>query len=133
MQALIPRGELKRRARQKNLLTDALMASDRNDLSDIQIITLKQWLKEQAYEQAWVECTFPGDIEAYAQHLLETEFTHAKEFVDINAKIGIQIGVNVSEIDDNAIDQAIFLLSQVESLTTIKMHQFGDRVKINAT
>lgn len=128
---LFQRGELRKRARQKNLLTDAIQLADNDDFADVQVITLSQHAKERAFERAWKECAFPGDVEDYAQHLLETEYTHAKEFVDVSLS-GIQVGINVSEIDDHAIDKAIVLLAEAPSLTETKYYEFGEQVKINA-
>lgn len=106
--------------------------SDKDDFADVQVITLKQWLRERAYDRAWNECTSPVDVEPLAHHLLTTEFTHAKEFVKISYNL-IQVGLNVSEIDDNAIDKAVVLLSEAESLQPGNRYEFGEQVKVHDT
>ena len=126
---LVPRGELRKRALEKNLLTDAVMMSKRSDFADVQLITLKQFLRERAYEKAWQECSSPKDVEARAEYLLATEFTHSSEFVEIT-KNGIQVGVNLPEIDDNAIDRAVMLLVEAGSLRPGNKYKFGARVKV---
>ena len=129
MDTLVQRGELRRRAKQKNLLTNTVQIAESEDFADVQVITLRQFLKERAYDKAWHECSCPNEVEGYARRLLHTEFTHAREFVDISKK-GIQVGVNVSEIDDKAIDRAVALMVQSETLESGHKFEFGERVKV---
>ncbi len=92
---------------------------------------MKQWLLEKAQDRAWNECAMPGDVEPYAQELLKTEYTHAKEFVEVFAD-RVQVGINVSEIDDRAVDQAIILLSEVDEFKTGKRLEFGEPINVAA-
>lgn len=109
-----------------------MYAAERTDFQDVQIITLKQWLYEQAHERAWALCYLPHEVATYAENLLITEYTHAREFVNIYAN-GIQVGINTIEVDDTAIDRAIMMLSEVDSFTTERRIEFGKRLPINAT
>ena len=135
----MPRGTLKRRANQKRLLADLTIFAEleREEFSDVQVITLNQYVREFALAQTLTELDdimFMGKPEAINERvnfLVETKYTSAKEFVFIEEDI-IRIGVNRSEVDDAAIDHALSLLIQVENFNPGERFEFGDKVKINA-
>lgn len=133
------RGTLRRLARQKNLLTDLTIfaESEQEEFSDVQIITLNQYVKELALDHAlrdFADIMFTGKADAVndrVNFLVETEYTSAKEFVSIEQE-AIRIGVNRSEIDNAAIDYALSLLIQVENFSPGQRSEFGKKVKTNA-
>lgn len=112
-------------------MVDAL--STESEYADVQIITLKQWLYEQACEEAWDKSIrSKNHLDLQIKQLLATKYTHAKEFVYISPK-GIQVGVNVERVDDHAVDKALVLLTQVDELMSgkEKRYEFGNEVRIN--
>lgn len=134
----MPRGTLKRLASQKRLLADLTIFAEleREEFSDVQIITLKQYVNELAHEQALAELDdlmFFGKPEAIIERvnfLIETEYTSVKEFVLIEEDV-IRIGVDRSEVNDAAVDYALSLLIQIENFNPGERFEFGDKVKIN--
>ena len=129
------KGELKTLANQKNLLADLTLFAEREQeaFSDVEIITLKQHLRDLASEQACREMDASlinclTTVIARVDDLVQTEYTSAKEFIVITQD-SIQIGVNKSIIDDNAIDYALSLLLQIETFNPGDKHEFGKRVK----
>lgn len=131
------RGTLRRLARQKNLLADLTIfaESEQEEFSDVQVITLNQYVKELGLEQALDEFNRHDSVDELnnrVNFLVETEYTSAKEFVSIEKEV-IRIGVDKSEIDDAAIDYALSLLIQVESFSPGQRFEFGKKVKTNAS
>lgn len=133
------RGTLRRLARQKNLLTDLTLfaESEQEDFSEVQVITLDQYVKELALEHALNDfgrhqlIVDVDEVHDRVNFLVETEYTSAKEFVSIEEE-AIRIGVDRSEIDDAAIDYALSLLIQVENFSPGQRSEFGKKVKTNA-
>ncbi len=129
------KGQLKTLANQKNLLADLTLfaESEQETFSEVQIITLKQHLKDLAMEQAAdeMDCSPISCgtilINRYDE-LVETKYTSAKEYVLITAD-SITIAVNTTLIDDSAIDYALSLLLQVETIQPGEKYEFGDKVK----
>lgn len=131
------RGKLQSLANQKNLLADLTIfaESEQESFSEVQIITLAEHLKELALEQAlndfdvWKK---PGnafrELHEHVNFLQDTKYTAAKEFVQINQD-NVQIAVNKPTIDNSAIDYALSLLLQVESISPGNKHEFGKRIK----
>lgn len=136
----MPRGTLRRRANQKNLLADLtlLAEAEREEFADVQVITLKQHVKELALEDALDDfgrhqhIADVSEMHNRVNFLVETKYTSAKEFVLIEEDT-IRIGVDKSEINDHAIDYALSLLIQVESFNPGERYEFGSEVNINAT
>jgi len=110
------RGELKRRAFERNLLTNLILSADSSEYKDVHIITSKQWLADQAYEEAWNGSYFPGEVDEYAEHLLKTKYHSTQEFVHVTLD-GIYICIDVDRINDSAMDYAISLLSRVNNIS----------------
>jgi hypothetical protein len=127
------RGELKRRATQRNLLKEIVFMSDRPaDARDIEIITLKQRLRDQAMSEAWDITPDATSVDQTIQTLLNTKFSSAKEFVEIENH-HITVGINTPIVDDAAIDRALMLLIQVDDITKTSYIEFGDAIKIYGT
>lgn len=126
---MVSKGELKQKAQQKSLLVDALSVAEPNDYCDVRVVTLKQWLTEQAYDQAWLECSDITKIQQHADQLLSTKFSHGKEFIEISSS-GIQVCIDSAEVDDHAIDRAIKLLSEIDNLTTDGKFELGEEITI---
>jgi len=131
------KGTLKKIADQKNLLADLTIfaESEQESFSEVQIITLKQHLKELALEKAlndFDERGKPGnayrELHEHVNNLRVTEYSSAKEYVLITQD-SIQIGVNKSTIDDDAIDYALSLLLRIETFNPGEKYEFGKRVK----
>jgi len=136
----MPKGTLRRRANQKNLLADLtlLAEAEREEFADVEVITLKQHVKDQALEHALEDfgkhqhIGQVQEIHDRVNFLLETKYTSAKEFVLIEQD-KVRIGVDKTEISDHAIDYALSLLIQVESFNPGERYEFGDEVNIDAT
>ncbi len=129
------KGELKTLANQKNLLADLTIfaESEQESFSEVQIITLKQHLKDLANEQAINEMNAASVscmtvMVNRSDELVETKYTSAKEYVLITEN-SIEIAVNTTLIDDSAIDYALSLLLQVETIQPGEKYEFGERVK----
>ena len=125
-----PKGELKKRAVQYSLWTDALFGEDWGDTRDIEVITLKQHLEDQAIEEAWTNPRNLKTIDRTIDKLCETKYTHAKEFVKIQ-KDKFTVGVNFHHIDDKALTYALYLLTQVEDFNKPGVNYFGEDIEVN--
>ena len=134
------KGTLRRRANQKNLLANLtlLAEAEQEEFADVQVITLKQHVKDQALEAALDDIgrhQLVGEIQQMHDRVnfwLKTKYTSAKEFVLIEQD-AIRIGVDRSEVNDHAIDYALSLLLQVKSFNPGERYEFGDEVNIDAT
>lgn len=129
---MVPRGELKQKVQQKNLLIDAMELAEQSDYCDIRVVTLKQWLLEQAYDQAWRESSVPAEIERRAQELTTTKYSCGREFIRISTT-GIEVCINVEEVNDKAIDRAIMLLSEIDNLTVEGTFNIGEEIRVYVT
>lgn len=124
------RGELRRRALQRNILKEIVFASERpTDARDIEIITLKQHLRDQATSEAWDITPDPTTVDQTIHTLLKTKFSSAKEFVDIENH-HITVGINAMMVDDAAVDKAIMLLIEIEDITKTSYTEFGDAIRL---
>ena len=130
MNLLVESGELRKRARQKNLLHDLVKIADRDVFADVEIVTLKQAAKEAAYHIAWNNQPDASKVEETATNIMEHTIISMQEFVEVKQD-RIKIGLNVSEVNDVAIYKAVGLLLQVGDLTTPKTYQFGKEVIID--
>lgn len=130
------KGQLKTLANQKNILAELTIfaEAEQEEFTNVEIITLTQHVKDLAIEQASMELEDimfhgkPDAINERVNFLIKTEYTSAKEYVLITAD-SIQIAVNTTLIDDSAIDYALSLLLQVESIQPGEKYEFGERVK----
>jgi len=125
------RGELQKRANQKNLLSRALeLSSGPEDMMLVQIMTLKQWLKEEAYSEAWNSAEYPHkSVKLIAERLLKTTYGKGKEFIKVTEDL-LQVVVNADEINDNAVDKAIILLSEMEQITPGTRIEIGETINV---
>ena len=117
------RGDLKRKVQQKSILVDALNAADSQDFRDVQVITLKQKVLDQARESAWESCSDIKESECRAQQLFCEQITQAKEFVWVDDSF-IQVGVDADIIDDNAVDRAVMLLMELGDFNQNGYYEF---------
>ena len=108
----------------------------RNDLNhdseiekDVEIITLKQHLYDKAAEDAWKLTSNIDDIDVFANWLVTTKYTHAKEFVSIGED-RITIGVNAEKIDNQTIEYALKMLSKIEHLKGFAAIEFGEMIEV---
>lgn len=107
------------------------LADETDDLEDVRITTLKQWLRDRASEQAWRH--HPVDVNSVdeiVERLLETEFVHAREFVEITGS-EIIVGVNAPQINDHAINRAILMLIQLTKFDAGTRLEFGHNINVN--
>jgi len=130
IQIISPPGELRKRARQKNILNDAMQLMDHQGLADIEILTLTQWVKEKAYDAAWAVESDVSKIERKAI-LLQPSMTLVREFVQVDNE-RIKVGVNSEEVDERAIYKAICMITQVTNITNKQFTEFGEEVKVYA-
>jgi len=122
-----PRGELKRRAHQRELLQEIVFNAETNDTRDIEIVTLKQHLRDRAMSKAWeMRPESIDSINERVEQLLNTEFSHSKEFVEIDKHGRITVGVNALQVTDGVVDQALALLIQVDDITKQQVVTFGE-------
>jgi hypothetical protein len=129
MVKIVQRGDLHRKAKQKSLFNDLLWISSIGDFEDVQVITLSQWAKERAYEQAWYDADNISCVHDRASKLLHTVYHRVQEFVNISQEGKIIVGVNASRLDDSlAAERAIELLSNLESCTVCGHYTFGEWV-----
>ncbi len=134
-QIITSKETLKKIANQNILLANLtkFAGSEHEAFSDVQIITLKQHLKDLATEQALNEMN-ASSVNCYttminrSDDLVQTKYTSAKEYVLITEN-SIEIAVNTTVIDDSAIDYALGLLLQVETLNPGNKYEFGKEVK----
>ncbi len=127
---IVPKGELRRRARQKNILNDLIKNAGSDVLVDVEIITLKSWGTEQAIMQVMGNSKTISGVQNAAHRLLQRQPLVTKEFVKV-IKDRIIVGLNTDEIDDRAVYRAVFLMTQVEDLKQEnKLYEFGEEITI---
>lgn len=99
---------------------------------DIQVITLKQHLKDQAMDRAWDVVEDLNDLEATIDKLLITQYSSAKEFVSVEED-RIVVAVNKNDIDFDSVMYAFHLLSKIEGgFTERRLIEFGEDVEVYA-
>lgn len=114
MKFLMERGELKKRAFQRNLLTDAVLLSDSSSDIELRVITLTNWIEEQAYEKAWSWSSVLSEVIYIANTLIRNKgIPDAREFVLIGEN-EILVVVDVDRVDDRVMDYAVSLLADVD-------------------
>jgi hypothetical protein len=123
------RGDLKKRAQQRDLLRELVFDVDADAVCDIEIITLQQHLRDLAMSDAWDMDPDPRSVDQTLQDLLRTKHTHAREFVEVENG-HITIGVHTTSVDDQAVDRALMLLIQIEDITKETTTTFGELIKI---
>jgi len=99
-------------------------------MKPIEIITLEQHLIDRAAVEAWTKTTDVKEIDKLVDNLRKLNHNSAHEFVEIDEN-KITIGIHNDIIDENAIDYAFSLLSNVKDLNEKKRIRFGERIKIN--
>lgn len=120
----MPRGFLKQKTYRRNF-TDTLLgvARSADDLADVEIVTLSQHIREDAYKKAW-EHGNPDDIVDKIQIYMDSNNSTGKEFVQI--KNGhITVGLNVPVITDEETYRAIMLLTQCDNIRKDGIFYFG--------
>lgn len=105
---------------------------DWGETKDIEIITLKQHLREKAFNMVWRVTDDLDKAEHVMEMLLKEKYTHSREFVDIGSD-KIIVGVNANKINTGAIKQAFDLLSRISDLSEEKIHIFGGLIEVNET
>lgn len=124
------RGDLRKKAQQRNLLHEFVLDVDADNVSDVEIITLQQHLKDHAVAEAWVANPDPQTVDDTISQLLETKYNTAQEFVKVEPG-RITIGVNSQSVDDNAVDRAMILMIQVDDITKQQTTTFGEAIIIH--
>lgn len=121
-------------------MTNALLPSYNSAFVDVQIITLRQHLKELAYTEAWQhttaveKCSHCGMslLQEQADVLMSTKYHSAKEFVSIGDD-AIVVGVNADKVDDTTIDHALVLLSRIEKFEPGVRTEMGELIHVYDT
>lgn len=136
MKTLISKGELQRRTFKKNLFTKHTEITSDEECFLVSIITLNEWLHEQATDKAWQSIdgrTFTdiSSITSNAEKLRQSEFTHAQEFVKIEHPNNIIIGIDAEQINNKALDTAVDMLADAGPLLPGRIYNFGKIHKIN--
>jgi hypothetical protein len=125
-----PPGELRRRAAQRDLLQEIVFNAETDETRDLEVITLRQHLRDQAINAVW-EPGFElvGSIDESIEHLLNGSFTEAKEFVEITQN-RIKVGIDAAEVTDDIVDRALVLLLQVDDITKEQIVEFGETRRV---
>ena len=138
MLAILPEGELAKRAKKHNINWPDLAffaSAEEEPFVDVEVITLQQHCLDNVIPDAIEFCSeqnIRGDqdtlIAAYiAEHNDPTPY---REFVATHhdpylQKMYITVGVNKSTIDDDAIDHALTLLEKIDSFNGGDYIEFG--------
>ena len=127
------RGDLKRKADQQDILQELVFGADTTSLCDIEVVTLKQHLRDKATNAAWDDASVNLlTVEQVIRDKLQHEYSYSKEFVDITPN-KIKIGVDADSVTDNVVDRALALLIQVDDITQESMTEFGEMRRIYET
>lgn len=105
-------------------------AQTEEETVQIHVITLRAYLSELASCRAFDEGI--NDFKKLTKRvdeLLTTELSDAKEFVEVTENF-IRVGINCNLIDDNAISQALEMVSQLDSFKPGTMVQIGQLVHV---
>ena len=125
----VQRGDLKSRALSRTLLTDISLMGEDIPLKSVQIITLKQWLYDNAVEQAWTQCIDYTKIQQLINQQIKQHYNCGRQFVEV-ANNQIQVCVNANVVDEQAMAQAALFLLQVQDLITPATYYFGEVIDI---
>ena len=128
MTYIVERGALRKRALQKKMLSHAL-ESDDSKRTNVEIMTLRQYARELAYDKAWGMIKEANQLRPVATSLLATRFKYAQEHVDIEQD-KIRVVVDAPIVNDDAIDKAIVLLTQVPEIKPGNKYVFGDKILV---
>ena len=131
---LVNRGELGRKALEKNILIRALEIAEPDDFEDVQIVTLAQWAEDHAVQQAFEEVE-GGEIPnnrflSRVGELKLNEYKTGKEFVRVFENGDILVGLNIPMVDLSSTDKALELLIQIEEFKPGTLVEFGEEVPI---
>lgn len=124
------KNELQRRAMQRDILQELVFNADTNETCDIEVVTLRQHLRDRAMSRAWE--TDPDDItnlNENVERLLRTKYTTSAEFVEVQ-KNKIKIGIDATTVTDDIIDKALLLLIQVDDITKQQIVTFGEAIQV---
>lgn len=131
---VIQRGELKKRAKADTLLSELTLLAAAEDgienWTDIEIITLKQHNRDRATALVWEfhDITDSMDIDSKIHSLMQKdEFNTAREFVEVTEN-KILVGVHSNIVNDDAIDKALIMLSELETFVPGTIKFFGDTI-----
>lgn len=125
-------GELRKRVQQSTLLQEFVFDANPSDLRTIEIVTLKQVLKDAAISEAWELDPNPNTVDQTMHNLLKSQFSTIKEFVEIEDN-KITVGVNAASVTDAAVDRAMMLMIQVEDITQLGKTEFGEDIQVNGS
>lgn len=96
----------------------------------IEIYTLKQWLKEQAYDYAWSKINKLSELDTIAQEALRTTFSSSPEFIKILPQKVI-VGINIDQIDNELSNIISQMIDAIDINPTLeKSYFFGDTIKV---
>lgn len=110
--------------------------SSNDDFEPVQVITLQQYYKDQAYEEAWDHISFDPKnnlelkVEEMANKICAEKYARKKEFVEIY-KGRVIIGVDAEKITDLEINKALAYLVSIDDFTPGEIYEFGEEKNIN--
>lgn len=107
------------------------MAESEEDekFEDVRIFTLKQYMREKAYDEAWAQTDDVNMIEELANKFFEDHYNKKKEFVEIKHD-HVVIGLDADVIDDNAVNKAILYLASIDDFTPGEVYEFGEERRL---
>jgi len=100
-----------------------------DEVKDIEIVTLKQYLKDKAAEDVWNHINHIKNVDDLIEKLLITKYTSAKEFVNIEDD-KITIGIDALRVNNKAIGYAFDMLSRINYQELKGLFEFGNVVKV---
>lgn len=127
------KGELKQRARKQEMINDMILlgASEDKEWSNIEVVTLKQYMRDQAIDWMW-ENKWPTnlhDTDDIITSLIKERYNSSYEFVKV-LEDRILVGVDCSDINDKAVDKALLMLVEMPSFEVGTYVTFGEKVTL---
>lgn len=115
-----------------SLNVDEVLGDKWEEIRDIEIMTLKQYLYEKASEDAWRLTNDIDEVDIIIDLLLTSKHSYSKEFVAIQNDKFI-IGINAIAVDRKSIKHAFNLLSRIEDLSDLGKVEFGEIIEVYET
>ncbi len=99
-----------------------------DEMKDIEVITLKQYLFDKAADQAWQSTNDIYEIDLKTKELIKTEYNTAKEFVSFEYD-KIVVGVNAEKVNEESVRHA-FDLIHISQPSGLSYLEFGKTIKV---
>lgn len=107
-----------------------LAEADNEEFEAVKVITLQQYYKDKAYDEAWDAIYKIEELEDTANIICNLQYSKKKEFVEIYQNRVI-IGINAKTITDQEINKSLAYLVSIEDFTPGEIYEFGEEKKIH--